>query len=149
MRIKEARKYVICLIILSILIFAREYFSNQYEEYHYGYVVNKMFYYEVLCLLTSVSIGLILGSKVFLREFKLPGRWKVNVLKLLILGVPSFYFSIIILLLNTRNLAIFKLIEAPISFANYSLGYVTIFQIIFGYVIATSFYKVRDTEGTQ
>ncbi len=144
MRLKEAGKYLICLIILSILIFAREYFSRQYLEYHYRFVVDKMVYYEVLCLLSSVSIGLILGLKPYLREYKLPGRWKVDVLKLLILGIPSFYFSILILLFNTRNALIFKLIEIPLYFTSYSLEYVTIFQIIFGYLIATSFYKVSN-----
>lgn len=80
----------------------------------------------------------------FLKERKMKGRWKVNIAKLVLMGLPSlcfaFYTFIFVRLININGI-----LKRPLLFLlSGNLNLMIIFQVIFGYVIITSFYKAGE-----
>lgn len=80
-------------------------------------------------LLFYGGIGVVLGLDKFLIEVKHAGEWKLDIIKLIILGIPSLIFSIPYLVMS--------LISLQTSFSNMF----TISHIIFGYTLISSLSK--------
>ncbi|MFT4146593.1 MAG: hypothetical protein QM644_19290 [Mobilitalea sp.] len=81
-----------------------------------------------------------------IKEFKQLGKWKINLPKLLLIGLPSIFFAVNYEMLNAGIHSVYKLFASQILFSSAgSPIFSTVFQIIFGYVIATSFYKDKDS----
>lgn len=76
------------------------------------------------------GIGVVLGLDNFTKELKKDGKWKIDIPKIIILGLPSLLFSI-------PNL-VYNIIPSALQFA-YSIGLVSC--IVFGYTLITSLFK--------
>lgn len=89
--------------------------------------------YSLICIV----IGLLLGLEHFFKEFRKEGRWTVNLIRLVIMGIPSgisaFYFVLSVVLS----------LRIP-SFMMYSTLFYEFSGLIFGYTIMTSFYKKQE-----
>ena len=89
-------------------------------------------------MIIGIILGILLGLERLVLERKKEGNWKVNLPKLILLGVPFLYLS-----LGAFLYFFCQMINYPIRFFMVEINYLPIFQMIFGYVICTSFIKVK------
>lgn len=90
-----------------------------------------------------ILLGLLLGLEKLILESKKPGSWKINLPKLIFLGIPSLYFSLGIHIYYSSFIP--QVLSYPIQFfLQNNLEFFSIFQVILGYVISSSFIKVED-----
>jgi nitrogen fixation/metabolism regulation signal transduction histidine kinase len=92
-----------------------------------------------------VILGLLLGLEKFLLERRKQGTWKVNLPKVLFLGIPSLYFSIGIFISYCPIDFIRKILAYQISFLLKSdMNFIKAFQVVLGFTISTSFVKEKS-----
>ena len=134
----------LCIIILLIVVR-----NNIYLDY---IMIRRIeFRIEVSLLIpliiTTISIGLFLGLRHYLQERQKSGRWYINYLQLFVLGIPTLYISLIELILR---------IDVPILY-NLSLSITRVldntsfalFQVLYGYLLITSFSKKSTTTSME
>jgi hypothetical protein len=139
MKIKSWSKYFIYITLLILLILLREYVEKLFSASYYRYEDPAFFYYAGISLLLGVGIGLFLGLEHFIREHGKEGTWKINLPKLILVGLPSLFFSLSNILFFSDSQFVREIITYPLlSLFRHSLNYISIFQIILGYVIITS-----------
>ena len=95
-------------------------------------------------MIIFIVLGVLLGLERFILEKRKEGNWRINLPKVIFLGLPSLYFSV-------GTLIYFY---CPIIFVQVTLCYqirfffegnfISVFQIILGYIICTSFIKIKD-----
>lgn len=129
MKSKSCIKYFIYLIIIISLysigtILLRKY-NNDFEKTF----ISNYWLVTLIKLVFFGGIGIVLGVDSFLTELNRKGKWKLNIPKLIILGIPSFIFSIPYIVLT--------LIPLSTSFNNIF----TVSSIILGYTLISSLYK--------
>ena len=129
--------FLICYITLSdkIIVFL----NNQY--YH---LTISPFLLLLVKTIIFIIVGLLLGLESLLLETRKEGKWRVNLPKVIFLGIPSLYFCI----------GTFIYYYCPIVFVQVTLCYpiryffdgnfLMVFQIILGYTICTSLIKIKD-----
>lgn len=139
-KIKSWIKY---LIIISCIITAI-FLAN-----HIIFVMKKtilttytgLFQYNGIMLLFYGAIGLFFGLEHLIREWKSKGTWALDIPRLVLIGIPSLYFSMGFFIFYSRLINLSFLIQ-PLKILMYnSTLYIGIFQMVFGYTIITSFYK--------
>ncbi|SDH31012.1 hypothetical protein [Desulfosporosinus hippei] len=81
-----------------------------------------------------ILLGLLLGLEHLVKEFRKDGNWSVNIIRLIIMGVPSGVFAFYLVLIYTLP------IRLP-SFLSYNNLFFQVSGIICGYTLITSFYK--------
>ena len=89
--------------------------------------------------------GMIFGMEKLLSERKKIGRWRIGLTRLILVGVPTFLMGILTILTITFSF-IPELLS--LSFVNFNL-FVNFMQMVFGYVIITSFYKDEEVQLTN
>lgn len=129
-------KYLIYISLIFIIVFVEGNFSkivkNNYYRGYNPFIAMFAFY---------VGLGVILGLKRLILERKKEGDWKVNLPKLVLIGVPSLYFSLGVFIFYYNFLPAFSF---PIRvLVSSSSNFMTIFQTILGYTIITSFFKTN------
>ncbi|WP_434511726.1 hypothetical protein [Desulfitobacterium sp. AusDCA] len=140
MKIKPWLKYLIYIILLFFLIALREYveklFLNSYHRFKYP----EIFYYLVVNVFLGICIGLFLGLEHLIEELGKEGTWKINLTKLILVGLPSLYFSLANIWVLSGN----RFMQELLYLNRYGSGYVSLFQMIFGYMVITSFFKYNE-----
>lgn len=140
MKIKLWIKYLIYFVIIFLIVFLREYVAKLFvskDQFRINYSM------IVLSMFLGIVIGLLLGLEHFMNEVSKGGSWKINLPKLILVGVPSFYFSFTNLLIYSDISFLQNVIAYPMIYLinHSSAGIVTLFQPILGYIIITSFHK--------
>lgn len=135
---KAVRYLVYSLILFGCLIIAS---SKLVELRHWVSVNYKPGPYWIASFFAYVIAGILLAIEYTYTEFKKPGRWKTNIEKLIFLGIPALFFSLMIFI----YFAPFQkphLVNALLS-QLMSLGqnFIPIAGIFLGYILSTSFYK--------
>lgn len=144
MKIKLWLKYLIYLILICFLIVLREYVGKLFAAY-FKQEFRINYCYLVINLLIGVGIGLFLGLEHFINEIRKEGTWKVNIPKLVLVALPSLYFALTNIWIYSGNQFLQNVIAYPLlNFLGYGTGYVTLFQVILGYMVITSFYKYSE-----
>jgi hypothetical protein len=97
------------------------------------------YFYLWLQFANFCAAGVVFGMEKLLSERKSQGRWRVDSARLFILGVPSFLVGAYFILWS-----MFSIIPSfmSLSFADIAL-FVNLMQMLFGYTVATSFYKAE------
>lgn len=94
-------------------------------------------------MIIFIVLGILLGLDRVILEMRKENRWRINLPKVIFLGLPSLYFSV----------GTFISFFCPIVFIQVNLCYplsflkgnfISVFQIILGYIICTSFIKKKD-----
>lgn len=143
MKVKIWLKYLIYIILILAMVFLREskpvasFFNKKDFSLNYSSVI--------ISTLLGVGIGIVLGLEHFLNEIRKDGRWKLDFPKLLVIGIPALYLALTNLFLYS-SIPIFQNVIVRPSlylFLSFSVGYVTIFQLILGYILITSINKYR------
>ncbi|MEH6939302.1 hypothetical protein V7056_15870 [Bacillus sp. JJ664] len=132
----KSLKYIGFLILLYGVSIGCLYINNHIhkiaaETYDYSdYILILSFLY--------VPIGLCLGLPRLLDEWKQKGNWKINVTKLIVLGIPALYFSGYMYIhyhipfLQLWNSVAVELLQVKSTILS---------NIILGYILITSFHK--------
>lgn len=127
-------KYILYVILIGLIVYTGPKILLNYQESgHFNSYV-----YNVVLFIFNGSIGLILGLDKLFYEVSKEGSWKVNLSKILIMGMPSFYFACgIIISMSFRNF-----LSYPINILfNNGPYFMYIFQVVFAYSAITSLYK--------
>lgn len=140
MKIKSWLKYLIYSLSIISLLFLRTsniftFFNKQDLSINYCNMVISM--------ILGVCIGLFLGLEHFINEIRKEGRWKVNLPKLILMGLPSLYFSLTHIFIYSGIKLLENVIVAQMLYLlrYFLVDYIILFQPIFGYIIITSVYK--------
>ncbi|MBO8172576.1 MAG: hypothetical protein H0Z33_11905 [Bacillaceae bacterium] len=121
--------FLITVIIMSKIIQELMEFAN----YNYQYGEYIVFTHVIMFLFA----GVILGIYSFAAEKRLSGSWKVNGIKLMIIGIPSFYFGLY------QHFAYLLPFNLPV--VNYDI-FELLSTLLFGYSVMSSFQKIRSTD---
>lgn len=147
MKMKMCLKYLIYIFLLSFVIFGGRYilvlYQNNFQNLAWG--ISGVYMFNIVMLVIFGIIGAVLGIENLIIETKKEGTWKINFYKILILGVPSLYFSLTYIISYCSINFINSVLSYPASYlldknTNIFIG---IFQVILGYSIITSFYKKK------
>lgn len=145
MKIKSWLKYLIYIILIFFLIVLREYVEKLFSASYYRYEDPAIFCYGVISLLLGICIGVFLGLEHLFKEIGKEGMWKINLPKLILVGLPSLYFSLANIWMLSGSQIMQEVIAYPLLYLfRYGSGYVSLFQMILGYVVITSFFKYRE-----
>lgn len=131
--------YIILLLIITLLFFGvsmADKFVKTYQTDSMGGNKNVfIFQFIVYCI-----AGMIFGLEKIISEMKKRGHWKINLLRLILLGLPSFLVGMIVVLIFIFPISLQIL---TLSFVNSGL-FINFMQMLFGYILVTSFYKVEE-----
>ena len=145
MKIKSWGKYFIySLLIFSFSLVGQYVFKtikiNNDKTFNYNPYLN-----DILMIVFYGGIGILLGLEHFIKEISKKGIWKLNLPKLVLIGVPSLYFSVFIFIYYSNIPFISQYLSYNwLIFSQGNTSYIAIFQVILGYIIVTSFYKVNE-----
>lgn len=133
--------FLVSIIIIIILIYLDSIFMT--ENVYSASTWNVNYSAVIISLFLKICIGLVLGLDQIVRNISKEGKWKINIPKLILMSLPSLFFATL-LLIASFGLPIFTVSPLENFFKS---GYITIlasiFQIVFGYSLVTSFYKIR------
>ena len=124
-------KYLIYLILIVALyitgtLLLDRHFNNAAITFIYNYWLITL-----IRIIFYGGIGAVLGLDGFIIELKREGKWKFDIPRLIILGIPSLIFSIPYITI---------LVSISTSFSNIF----TISSIILGYILISSPYKAEE-----
>ncbi len=143
MRDKKTIKYIIsAAIMITLLICVGIVYDNFNKDKNMNFSV--YLYYTTFAVFSFV-IGCLLGIDEFLRKVRTTGKWKLDIPRLLILGIPSLIISIFFYLYYLDISWLYKITNFLIKYLQ-SIYVQTFSQVIFGYVFITSFYKSSEDQ---
>lgn len=94
-----------------------------------------------------IILGILLGLENLWLEARKEGLWRINVPKVILLGVPLLYFSMGFFISYSTS-SFLHMMSYPIIIildSKMAQTYLAIFQAMFGYVMMTSLYKAKDS----
>ncbi|HEY5587949.1 MAG TPA: hypothetical protein VIK86_03225 [Candidatus Paceibacterota bacterium] len=142
MKVKSWIKYLIYMCLILIVIFWGQHVFEVYKQNAEKNFSISPYYQNFLMIVFYGSVGLLLGLEHLICEIRKKGAWVVNLPKIVLMGIPSLYFSLaIIIYYNNLPFLSFPLRGLIVSGANF----INAFQVILGYSIITSFYKANKT----
>lgn len=138
---KEKRWITLYAVALLLMIFVLAVIDVRLSEH--AQQTFQMFPYIISMTIIYPLFGMLLGTSHILNEHKKRGKWKLNLGKILVIGLPAFFLSYYTVLVFS--------IDAPLHFLSIPGGFFNkmmlsgstmhFFQILLGYTILTSFYK--------
>ena len=108
--------------------------------------VRRTFMHLSLYLLLGIDIlfyigfGFVMGLGNFIKEKGKTGKWRINFGKLTIIGIPSLVFAFFVHIVMMFNIPIGGFIVKGEHI------YMSLFKILLGYTLITSFYKEDSAE---
>ncbi|MGB4660101.1 MAG: hypothetical protein WBI07_13045 [Mobilitalea sp.] len=136
---------LINLILLLFLIVMKENVDKLALDSYYKFNSSSLICYTVISILLGLCIGLFLGLEHFTNEIGKGGIWKINLPKLILIGIPSFYFSLANVWIFSGSKFLLNIIAFPlIHFLGFGSSYISLFQIVLGFTVITSFYMVKN-----
>ncbi|MFZ7132368.1 MAG: hypothetical protein ACOWWR_08420 [Eubacteriales bacterium] len=130
-------RHLTIILLIIVMIFSESYFIKYVQNNYVGGFIPY-----VIITLFNIGIGLILGLEKFIQELKKEGSWKIDLSKIILMGIPSLYFSFGFFIAYNQYLTI---ISYPIKILfNTNTYFMNIFQVILGFFIITSFYKFQS-----
>lgn len=137
MKKKSYLKYLFYIVLIGGAVFLKGHiegiFQKQVEDSFKPEV-----YMPIFSALVTQMIGVAMGLEFYFKQSRIEGRWKVNLPRLLVLGLPSLYLSSIYVIAFIPRTSI---LYQPIYELFGSVSFISIFQILFGFILITSFTK--------
>ena len=146
--VKISRYNWIIYFAYAVLLFC--FIIISYKIYELGDMIRICKYnalpFLTLSLVIFTLIGFLLGLEKLILEIRKEGSWRINLPKVVFIGIPSLYFSIGLLDYYSKIFFISEVLSYPIRILiNYNPNFISIFQVIFGYVISSCFVKIEKT----
>jgi len=137
--------YFAYIVVIVLLLSLREYIEKSLRDAYYKFEEPNMLIFVVISLILTMGIGILIGLHSYINESKKLGTWKINFTKLIIIGLPSLYFSLNYIWILSGSKFLRDIIAYPLHLLNrFGFGYVSLFQVIFGYLLITSIYKCEE-----
>lgn len=135
----------VLLLLAFVLLFFGISLSGDYVNFlrSTGIGLYYPYFYLWLQFANFFAAGMVFGMEKLLSERKREGSWKVNITRLIILGIPSFLMGAYFILWSMFS-ALPSLMS--LSFVDFGL-FVNLMQMLFGYIVATSFHKAETRDG--
>lgn len=134
-------RYFLYFVIILIMVLLRVYITQIAKDY-YGENFRMNFVLLLLMIITNVMLGFLLGLEHLVKEVRAEGAWTINLPQLVIIGLPSLYCSIANISIYSSNQLLLNVFTKPLWWLLTSdINILSIFQLIFGYIVVTSFYK--------
>jgi hypothetical protein len=138
MKGKSWSRYIVYMCLILVMVFWGQHIFGEYKQSVQESYNFRPYYFNILMIIFYGGIGLLLGLEHLIFEFKKKGSWKVNLPKIVLMSIPSLYFSLAMFIyynnIPVLSFPIGVLIEDGTAFIN-------AFQIIMGHSFITSFYK--------
>ncbi|MGB4661770.1 MAG: hypothetical protein WBI07_21530 [Mobilitalea sp.] len=137
--------YLLYLVIIIVYVIIKSTVTEIVaEDFNRNFRLNLSLY--TMVFLMNIGFGLLLGFEHLLREWHKRGNIKINRSKIIFLGVPSIYFSIVYYFAYSGNQFLSNNLARPIyALFNMDDNFIPLFQIILGYILITCFYKNPET----
>lgn len=143
MKSKSWIKYLVYTLLFFGLIYLDRYIARLQSIYQSETFSPGVIYF-VMSMIVKIFIGLSLGLEYIGDEMKKVGKWKINLPKIILMVIPSLYFSIPLFFYLIPNESLINILMKPaFIFAGGDLAFAPVFQILFGYFLITSFYKEK------
>jgi nitrogen fixation/metabolism regulation signal transduction histidine kinase len=130
------------VVLLCYIIFSNKiliYVSKQRE------MTYKFLPLMLWSTVISIVLGLLIGFEQLLLQKRKEGSWRIDLPKIVLLGIPSLYFSFGIFIYYCPITFVQQYLTYPIQFlVESNSNLLSIIQVLLGYIITTSFIKVED-----
>jgi len=149
MKGKPWLRYLATVLLIAMIVFLRAYVESVIETEDHMRLFGA-WKYIIYGMVMCIAIGLLLGAEHLFGEIKKEGKWELNLPKIILLGLPALYLSLAdivympIHLLEFVNNSPLGVIFDPwiaIAMNRCYTEYITLIQVLLGYVVITSFYK--------
>ncbi|MDB0437941.1 hypothetical protein C4R89_00125 [Clostridioides difficile] len=137
---KKSVRYFLFLIILVVLYLLVVKLNFDYYVQTRTNFVNNFNNLLFINLISCGPIGLLLGFESFLNEYRKSGSWSIDIPRFIILCLPFLLLSAMPILIFNVGIGRLPIVGSIITTDNKLLS-VTIFNILFGYFLITSFHK--------
>jgi len=138
MKEKSWFKYLLIIMLIISVVFCENYMLDKIKTMQWSIsLVIEAFVFFVF----YISIGLLIGLEHLIQEIRKTGSWRINIAKLVLLGIPSLYFSCGNSIYFGLGKFLPNVITYPIAMLIGNNNLLSIFQIVLGYSIISSFYK--------
>lgn len=131
--------FIHALILLFYIMLTNNLLNNLYEKSQITYNILP---YHILYIVIFIIFGFLVGSLSFFHEIKKPGIWKINLFKLIFLGIPTAYF-VLCLLITYFNINWLSFITNMYLVVSVSSNMCSVICLLLGYTLITSFYKKK------
>jgi hypothetical protein len=133
MKDKSWLKYFIIIMLIILVVFCGD---SIFDKKSYSqWIINPF----IIAIIFYISIGLLLGLDHMILETKKIGSWRINIAKLVLLGIPSLYFSFGVFIYFGIGKYLPNVFTYPIAMLMSNAKFLSVFQIILGYSIVSSF----------
>ena len=134
-------KNLIYLAIMFLIVLLRAHVIKMAKGY-YSEAFQMNYYLLFLIVLINCLFGVLLGLEHLIHEIKTEGTWNINYPKLILIGLPSLYFSIANFSIYSHSKLFQYIFTFPLRILlSYDTTILYLCQLIFGYIVITSFYK--------
>lgn len=134
--------YFILIASISILILGKPIILSSHDRTILDTSIMDIYKGIFLNLVINICIGILLGMDFLFNEIKKSGKIKVYWVRMIIMGIPSMYLSLSYVIHFCSNRYIQSTLAYPINILiSINTDYITIFQMVLGFIIITSFYK--------
>ncbi len=137
MKARSWYKYLLYIVLISVAVilkgFVEDIFQKQVKETYQPEI-----YMPIFSALVTQMIGIAMGLEFFYKQLRMEGKWRINRFRLIILGLPSLYLGLTYVIAFLPGT---KILYQPVYELFGNVSFITVFQILFGYVFITSFEK--------
>lgn len=142
MKKKNLVKYLAYILLIFGLLYLDSYILRQKAVYQKE-TFDVGLAYILMSMIIKIGVGAVLGLDYIFSEIKKVGSWKINLPKMILMVIPSLYFSMsFFAMYRFVENPIYKILVYPmfIFFENDS-SFIIVSQLMLGYLFITSFYK--------
>lgn len=145
MNYKSWLKYFFIIILILVIVFWGSHVFDVFISNAKKNFDTNIYLQNIIMIIFYGGIGMVLGLEHLIQEIKKEGTWVINLPKLTFIGIPSLYFSFALCIYYSNNQFVHNIIAYPIGILiTNSTTFLSVFQLILGYSIITSFYKSID-----
>ncbi len=135
---KKWVKYTIYILFMICFTFVGNISLGAIPKYISRTYSIPIFWILATDILVYIGFGVLIGLDSFMTERTKEGKWRINISKLVIIGIPSLIFAFFSYLVFGLSIPMGRFASLLI---NGKGTYMNLFRVLLGYTIATSFYK--------
>lgn len=144
MRKKKWGIYIVYSILIILFVFLCNHIVQKLTLQHRANPYMSQYLIMGLSLIINFCFGAILGLEHIVREVKKEGVWKLNIPKAIFIGLPSLYFSLTLFIYYSNGPPFPFSLRSLEILATSKSNFTSLFQILLGYTVITSFYKNNE-----
>ncbi|MBZ4645459.1 MAG: hypothetical protein PWR27_1405 [Petroclostridium sp.] len=136
MQVNRIKKSIIYLLILLVYIYSTQWLLKYFHNIKGKTFIHFPYFYSSIII--SILFGMIINIDYIVNEIKKQGKWKVNLEKLVLVGIPSLF---LIFYETIYYLMDFSFLPSFLKLILYSESFEIFTSILLGHILITSIYK--------